>query len=219
VRIEMFNGIIEVVGTVTRLKRLSGGGASLEIDTGKLARFLKPGTSIAVDGCCLTTVTRRGRRVIIDISAETWNKTNLRARRKNSRVNLEVPLTANTMVSGHFVQGHVEGVGTVTAFTRHGDDVRLEVGLSDRLMRFCIPKGSIAINGVSLTVAEMKKNRVEIALIPYTLEHTNLGELEPGDPVNIETDMLGRYVVGMMEQTWGKRKTGRAAGGKSGKTR
>lgn len=198
----MFNGIIEVVGKVTDLRALPGGGASLQIDAGKLARFLKEGTSIAVDGTCLTTVTRKGRAVRIDVSAETWNKTNLRIRKKGSRVNLEIPMTANTMVSGHFVQGHVEGVGTVAAFTHEGDDVRLRVKLSRALMQYCIPKGSIAINGVSLTVAAMDKNWVEIALIPYTLEHTNLGELKPGDPVNIETDMLGRYVVSMMKKAY-----------------
>jgi len=122
------------------------------------------------------------------------------------RVNLELPITAQTLISGHYVQGHVEGLARATQWKCQGKDVRLCLELPADLAQYCVPKGSIALNGVSLTIASMHKKRVEIALIPYTLEHTNLSDLQKGDPVNVETDMIGRYVVSVVKNTYDKRR-------------
>lgn len=190
----MFNGIIKETGIVLEWKR-SKGGAAFCIDAGKFAPRLRSGDSIAVDGICLTVVRKRAKRIWIDVSAETLRRTNLSWKKQGDRMNLEPPITANTMISGHFVQGHVEGTGKVLPWIRKGMDVRLVLQLPMRLVDYCIPKGSIAVNGVSLTIASLQSKIIEIALIPYTLDHTNLGDLKAGQRVNIETDMIGRYVV------------------------
>ena len=200
----MFNGIIEVVGRITSVVPGTGGGALLVFDAGRYATRLKRGDSIAVDGVCLTAVRKSGKNVTVDISAETWTLTNLSSRQARERVNLEMPVTGSTLISGHFVQGHVEGVARVKAWKRIGDDVRISVVLPSHVTEYCVPKGSIAMNGVSLTIASLKGRTVEVALIPYTLQHTNLGDLKPGDAVNIETDMIGRYVVSVMKKTYDK---------------
>jgi riboflavin synthase len=174
------------------------------LKAGPYAAKLKNGDSLAVDGICLTIVARHGGLVGIDVSAETWRLTNLCERKAGDRVNLELPLTAATLVSGHFVQGHVEGVARVLPWKIKGDDVRLCVRLPKRLLEACVTKGSIAINGVSLTIATLKGSVVNVALIPYTLSHTNLGDLKPGQGVNVETDMIGRYVVSLVKKTYDK---------------
>jgi len=198
----MFNGMIESTGKILAIKPTDGGGARVNIGAGKLARRLKPADSIAVDGICLT-VTRKTRSSLwIDVSAETWSRTNLSFRKKDCRVNLELSMTASTMLSGHFVQGHVEGLARVAAWKREGDDVRLVLTLPAALRRYCVPKGSIAVNGVSLTIAALKGRKVEIALIPYTLRKTNLNDLQPGDAVNIESDIIGRYVVSALKKQY-----------------
>ena len=198
----MFTGIIESTGRVTELHAAEN-GARICIDAGTIALRMKSGDSIAVDGICLTVVRRKGKRLWIDVSAETWSCTNLAHRTTGSVLNLEAPLTANSMMSGHFVQGHVEGVGRVRKWIHKGEDVRIFVQLPASLVPFCVPKGSIAINGVSLTIASQKGNTIGIALIPYTLRHTNLSRLQPGDLVNVETDMIGRYVVSTLKMRGG----------------
>jgi riboflavin synthase len=195
----MFNGIIESGGKILSIDK-----NHLNLDVGPLASKLKPGDSLAVDGICLTVARRSGKNVSLDISPETWNRTNLHTRKNGTRVNLELPITAQTFISGHYVQGHVEGVAQTLDWKCHNQDVRLCVKLPSDLADFCVPKGSIALNGVSLTIATMKKNQIEIALIPYTLEHTNLGDLKKGDLVNVETDMIGRYVVSVVKNTYDK---------------
>jgi riboflavin synthase len=205
----MFSGIIEVVGKVITIHTSKARGFYLSLDTGKLASALKPGDSIAVDGVCLTVVQKKGRQVQLDISEETRNLTCISSYKKGSPVNLEAPIKAGAMISGHFVQGHVDGIGRVLEWKSSGNNnVRLRVRLPAALVPYCVPKGSIAINGVSLTIANLNGHRVEVALIPYTIDHTNLGKLRPGDPVNIETDVLGRYVVSMVKKTYHKPKTG-----------
>lgn len=203
----MFNGIIEHTGIITSLKRTEGGGANLILDVGGLASQLKAGFSIAVDGVCLTVIKKKGKQIQIDVSEETWQRTNLLHCSKASSVNLEMPVRVGDLVSGHFVQGHVEGLARVTGWKRRGpNDVRLCLELTPDLLQFCATKGSIALNGVSLTVASLRGEKIEIALIPYTLEHTNLGELQPGDFVNVETDIIGRYVVSALKKAYHKSK-------------
>jgi len=201
----MFNGIIQTTGNIELIKEVNS-GAILKLNAGNLAVSLKNGDSIAVDGVCLTVVRKNGKSLQIDVSGETWNRTNLSKKTKGSRVNLESPLTMGTFISGHFLQGHVEGVGQVASWQKTSkQDVRLSIRMPKDLIRYCVQKGSIAINGVSLTIAGLRKKVIEIALIPYTLEHTNLGELQRGDWVNIETDVIGRYVVSAVEKAYHNR--------------
>jgi riboflavin synthase len=202
----MFSGIVESTGKILALQKGKQGGASLLLDAGTLARSLKSGDSIAVDGICLTVVKKSGRKIGMDISEETLVRTNLHYRKRGQEVNLELPLSMMAVVSGHLVQGHIEGLASVKKWIRNGKDVRLILQLPSDLMDYCIPKGSIALNGVSLTIASMSRRTIEIALIPYTLEVTNLNELRPGDFVNVETDMLGRYVVTMVKKIYDTRK-------------
>ena len=195
----MFNGIIEVAGKIISIDK-----NRLTLDVGPLASKLKLGDSLAVDGICLTVAHLHGKKVALDISPETWNRTNLHKRENGMRVNLELPITAQTFISGHYVQGHIEGIAQTLDWKNDKKDVRLCVKLPAELAEYCVPKGSIALNGVSLTIAAMQKNRIEIALIPYTLEHTNLSDLKKGDLVNVETDMIGRYVVSVVKNTYDK---------------
>jgi len=195
----MFNGIIESTGKILSIDQ-----HRLVLDVGPLASKLKPGDSLAVDGICLTVARRTSKSVTLDISPETWARTNLHKRENGMRVNLEMPITAQTFISGHYVQGHIEGVAQALDWKNQNKDVRLRVKLTSDLAQYCVPKGSIALNGVSLTIAAMQQNRIEIALIPYTLEHTNLSDLKKGDLVNVETDMIGRYVVSVVKNTYDK---------------
>ena len=205
----MFSGIIEVVGRVVSLKKSRSAGIRLTIEASKLARSVRKGDSIAVDGVCLTAVQKTGRRIAMDVSPETLKLTSIPQYKKGSRVNLELPLKSGALISGHFVQGHVDGVGYVSRWECNGNqDVRLGISLPKSLVPYCILKGSIAINGVSLTIAKLKGMYLEVALIPYTLSHTNLSLLETGSLVNIETDVLGRYVVTLVKKAYHMRKKG-----------
>lgn len=195
----MFNGIIETTGKIVSLVPQNG-GARVVMDAGKLAGRLKAGDSIAVDGVCLTVVRKARSKLSIDVSAETWMRTNFAERAPGDVLNLELPLTATSFLSGHFVQGHVEGIGEVKKWIRNGEDVRLFIDIPRDLLPYCVPKGSIALNGVSLTIASFKGKTIGIALIPYTLSHTNLGGLQVGEKVNIETDIIGRYVVSAIKR-------------------
>jgi riboflavin synthase len=195
----MFNGIIETTGKIISINK-----TRLTLDVGPLAPKLKLGDSIAVDGICLTVAQHKDKNVSLDISPETWDRTNLKKRKSGMRVNLELPVTPQTFISGHYVQGHIEGVAVTIELKNHKKDARLSVKLPSDLTQYCVPKGSIALNGVSLTIAAMKKGQIEIALIPFTLEHTNLSDLQKGDLVNVETDMIGRYVVSVVKNTYDK---------------
>ncbi len=203
----MFSGIIEETGKILAIQPTHQGGFRMRIHSGKLARRLKPADSIAVDGICLTVTRKNGSGLSIDVSPETWRKTNLMDKKTGDLVNLELPVTVSTMLSGHFVQGHVEGIARVEAWKREGDDVRLVLRLTPDLVENCVSKGSIAVNGVSLTIAGLKRRKMEIALIPYTLRKTNLERLQPGDHVNIETDIIGRYVVSALKRQYDGQKS------------
>jgi riboflavin synthase len=197
----MFTGIIESTGTILSIRKTKE-GTTLILDARGISARVNKGDSVSVDGICLTVSAKNGKNLSFDVSAETRNRTNFLVRSKGDSVNLELPMTGSSLLSGHFVQGHVEGVGRVKKWIRNDDDIRLFVEIPAELLPYCVPKGSIAINGVSLTVAAMKGPLLSVALIPYTLAHTNLDELEPGNLVNIETDIIGRYVVSAIKRSY-----------------
>ena len=189
----MFTGIIERVGSVGAIER-RGSTLRIEIDAGPVAEGVRIGDSVAVNGGCLTVTAAAGERITFEAVAETLDRTALGDLVAGSRVNLERALRADGRLDGHIVQGHVDGTGRVRELRRRDDDVRLLVecgaGLADQL----VEKGSVAIDGVSLTVAGVSETGFEVALIPHTLEATTLGALRPSDRVNLEVDVLGKYV-------------------------
>jgi len=196
----MFTGIVEHVGTVESLSLHSDGGR-VTIHAPSVAASLAVSNSIAVDGCCLTVVSLENERFSADLSGETVRRTSFGAGglKTGSRVNLEQPLTAGKEFGGHFVLGHVDGVGRVAHLRPEGENWWYGVQVPEELARYVIPKGSITIDGISLTVARWHDRIAEIAVIPYTYAHTNLRDRRPGDAVNLEGDVLGKYVERHLE--------------------
>jgi riboflavin synthase len=192
----MFTGIVSEMGEVEALEA-GDEGARIRIRTG-LASELEPGDSIAVNGACLTATSTDNGSFEADVMQQTLGLTTLGALEASSRVNLELPLRATDRLGGHMVQGHVDGTATVGTVTEEGFARRLRMELPDELLPYVVERGSIAIEGVSLTVASAEGGSVEVSLIPETLERTTLGALEPGDRVNVECDVLARYVRRMM---------------------
>jgi riboflavin synthase len=193
----VFTGLIEEVGKVVTT-RASDSGTKLEIAAPRTAPEMQAGESIAVNGCCLTLTSRRGDRLIFDLLEETIARTNLKQLRENSRLNLERALRADARFGGHFVQGHVDCVSRTIAFDRKGADFRLEVELPENSGHYVVSKGSIAVNGISLTVAEVLPRSFAVWIIPYTKRHTNLDRVTIGDLVNLEFDILAKYVERMV---------------------
>ena len=189
----MFTGIIEHQGVIASLERSADGGR-VRVRAPELAAQLAVSASIAVNGCCLTVVERDADSFAADLSGETLRRTSFNEMREGARVNLERPLAAGKEFGGHFVQGHVDGVGRVTRLAREGANWWLGVRLPDELARYVAMKGSITLDGISLTVAGLRDGVVETAIIPYTFEHTNIARMALGDPVNIECDILAKYV-------------------------
>ncbi len=189
----MFTGIVETLGLVTRVER-SVTSASLAIEAPEILSGVALGASIAVNGCCLTVAALEARGFRFEAVTETLACTNLGLLEAGSRVNLERALRADGRFDGHFVQGHIDAVGRVRSLLRRGDDVRLAIGCEPALAELLVPKGSVAVDGVSLTLAGLGDDVFEIALIPYTLRHTTLGSLGTGAAVNLEADILGKYV-------------------------
>jgi riboflavin synthase len=193
----MFTGIVEETGVVRAVKP-SAKSIALTIEARRCARGLKPGDSLAVNGCCLTVVklTARGRGKLVqfDLLRETWGLTNLQQTRPGSLVNLERPLRADGRLDGHFVTGHVDGVGGIVRWERAGRDHVLEISAPADTLRYVVLKGSIAVDGISLTVAGVTKKSFLIWIIPHTYEVTALRERKVGDVVNLEADILGKYV-------------------------
>jgi riboflavin synthase alpha subunit len=187
----MFTGIVRERGRVVSAER-NGGGVHLRIAAGTTANA-ELGESIAVNGCCLTVTAADGGTLEFDAVPETIARTTLGGLEQGAEVNLEPALRAGEPLGGHFVQGHVDGRARVSAFEPEGDGVRLGLELESGLLRYCVEKGSLAVDGVSLTVAALRDDGVEIALIPFTLEHTTLGALAPGAEVNVEVDLLAKY--------------------------
>jgi riboflavin synthase len=182
-------------------------GGRITIHAPSVAASLAVSNSIAVNGCCLTVVSRDKERFSADLSGETLAKTSFRELKRGARVNLEQPLTAGKEFGGHFVLGHVDNVGRVTHLTAEGENWWLGVEVPEDFARYVVPKGSITIDGISLTVArwhnfvtpQSRKFTAEVAVIPYTYERTNLRDRRPGDAVNLEGDVLGKYVERYLE--------------------
>jgi riboflavin synthase len=193
----MFTGLIEEVGKLVAV-RTSDYGTELQIAAPRIAKKTRRGDSIAVNGCCLTVTSRRGDRLTFDLLEETIARTNLKKLRRNDPVNLERALPVQGRVGGHFVQGHVDCVSPIVAFDRKNGDFRLEVELPGEFAHYVACKGSIALNGISLTVAESLSKSFVVWIIPYTRRYTNLNRAQPGDLVNVEFDILAKYVERMV---------------------
>jgi riboflavin synthase len=194
----LFTGIIEHLGTVESLKANAEGGR-LTIHAPTLAQTLAISNSIAVNGCCLTIVTAENGRFSADLSGETLRKTPLGEWKTGTRVNLEQPLTAGKEFGGHFVQGHVDTVGRVAHLEPEGENWWYAVEVPQSFARYIVPQGSITIDGISLTVARWNGRVAEVAVIPFTYEHTNIRNKKLGDAVNLEGDVLGKYVERYLE--------------------
>jgi riboflavin synthase len=190
----MFTGIVEGIGTVATLATAAGGGARLEVEAPWLAGELRPGESVAVNGCCLTVAATTPAGFAADLVAETLRRTALGGLAEGDRVNLERPLALGGRLGGHLVQGHVDGVAKVLERTPVGDGEEVRIELPADLERYVVEKGSIAVDGVSLTVAGVGPGWFGVALVPHTLEVTTLGRRRPGDPVQLEVDVVAKYV-------------------------
>lgn len=192
----MFSGLIADVGSITELET-GDEGMRIGIRTG-LATDFAPGDSVAVDGACLTVTSVEDGVFTVDVMNQTVSMTSLSELTPGDRVNLEPALSMGDRLGGHIVQGHVDGVGEVSSFEPDGFSRRLRVSLPPELGSYLIPQGSVALQGVSLTVTECGADWLEVSLIPETLERTDLGSLEPGDRVNLECDVIARYVARMV---------------------
>ena len=188
----MFTGIVRERGRVAVAER-TGGRLRLRIEAAGTAEAAEPGDSVAVAGCCLTVTAAQDGALEFDAVPETLARTTLGGLAPGAEVNLEPALRAGEPLGGHFVQGHVDGRGRVAGLDPDGDGARLAVELAPDLLRYCVEKGSVALDGVSLTIAALGTGGVEIALVPFTLEHTTLAALRPGDEVNVEVDLLAKY--------------------------
>ena len=193
----MFTGIVEEAGVVEAITPTKK-SIALTVRTGGLARGVKLGASVAVNGCCLTVVkiSARGKFKLLqfDVLQESWTRTNLQLLKTGSLVNLERPLRADGELGGHFVTGHVDGVGKVLRWEKSGADHVLEIAAPPDVMRYVVFKGSIAVDGISLTVAGVTKKSFRLWIIPHTFAVTTLRERKVGDAVNLEADLLGKYV-------------------------
>jgi riboflavin synthase len=191
----MFTGLIEEVGHVTSIKE-SEGKRRLTVAASNLTRELQIGNSIAVSGVCLTAVDVAPDHFGADLAAETWARTSLSRITEGALVNLELPMRADARFGGHMVQGHVDGTGKFLEMNKieGAEDYWLHIEVPQDLEKYLVFKGSIALEGISLTVARLEKNVVSIAIIPHTWEMTNLRSLKSGDPVNIETDIIAKYL-------------------------
>jgi riboflavin synthase len=196
----LFTGIIESVGTLAALEP-RGSVVGVAVDAPAIAPGVRIGDSIAVNGTCLTVTRIDAGRLHFDAVRETLERTALGDQRVGARVNLERAMRADGRLDGHIVQGHVDGTGRVADLARDGDDVRFAVECGPEIARYLVPKGSVAIDGVSLTVVDVSDAGFDVALIPHTLAETNLGDRRLGDRVNLEADVLGKYVVRYLERT------------------
>jgi riboflavin synthase len=196
----MFTGITEHVGKIESLEhRKDGGRLSVILSgSGELAASMTLGDSISVNGCCLTVVEFDKSHFSADLSGETLRRTSFGEKKSGDLVNLERPLAANARLGGHFVQGHVDGIGRVTRLQPEGDNWWLSVRIPEDQRRYVAEKGSIAIDGISLTVARWQEGIADIAIIPFTYAHTNVRAMSPHHAVNIETDILAKYVESLL---------------------
>jgi riboflavin synthase len=200
----MFTGLVQETGRVAALKRLTARNGReltrLTIAAKNVPKELKTGDSVAVSGVCLTAVLVKRKEFSADLANETIQRTSLARLKKGSVVNLELPARPQDRLGGHIVQGHVDGIGKLVSFTQINgrDDWRLVIEIPSSLVRYVVVQGSICVEGISLTVAAIEEEGLEIAIIPHTFEQTNLRGLRPGDPVNLEVDVLAKYVEKMV---------------------
>jgi len=195
----MFTGIIEEVGEIEALSD-AGEFRSVRVRAGSILNGAEAGNSIAVNGVCLTVRTREPRSFTADLSRETLERTSLKALRVGATVNLERPMRADGRFGGHIVQGHVDTTGRIESFNRDGGNWNLVVGFPADASRYIVEKGSIAIDGISLTVASLGPSVLEVAIIPHTFENTNLRHARAGDTVNLEFDVIAKYVERMLHR-------------------
>jgi riboflavin synthase len=195
----MFTGIIEEVGRVARIEQ-RGENRRITIAAENVGKELKPGDSVAVSGVCLTALDIKPGSFCADLAPETWVRTSFSRMQEGALVNLELPMKADGRFGGHIVQGHVDGVGKLIALERIADSENwwLRLELPSEVEKYTVYKGSLSIEGISLTVAELEGGVCTIAIIPHTVEMTNLNSLKPGDPVNLEADLIAKYVEKMM---------------------
>ena len=195
----MFTGIIESVGEIAAIDE-SAEFRTIRVRAGSILDGVASGASIAVNGVCLTVRTFDPGSFTADLSRETLERTSLKDLRAGTTVNLERPMRADGRFGGHIVQGHVDGVGKIRSFDRDGDNWNLRVEVPEAGLRYIVEKGSIAIDGISLTVAALKASVLEVAIIPHTLENTNLRQAKAGDAVNLEFDVIAKYVERMLSR-------------------
>ncbi len=194
----MFTGLIEEVGSVLAFET-NDRGTQLQIVAPRLSENIQIGDSLAVNGCCLTVAALQGDKIVFDLLEETLQRTNLKALRPNDRLNLERALAAEGRLGGHFVQGHIDCSARILAFEETGADWRLEVQLPAEFARYVARKGSIALNGISLTVAEVSEKSFTVWIIPHTRTQTNLDTARPDQLVNLEFDLIAKYLERMLD--------------------
>ncbi len=198
----MFTGIIDVVGTVVKIV-FQDDKARMRVDTNPQFSQFEMGESIAVNGVCLTVVDMGKHWFSVDMTTETLNRTSFKQVKEGSRVNLERALTPSKKMSGHFVTGHIDNVASVVSTEEKPGEILFRFEHSTELTPYLIEKGSAAVDGISLTVFDCRDNRFTVSIIPFTLEHTNLKDRKTGDGVNIECDMIGKYVIRACEAMFG----------------
>jgi riboflavin synthase len=185
----LFTGIVQEIGTIVSLT-----GEGLVVNAGQALGGIQVGGSIAVNGVCLTVTTFDDKTFTADVMPETLNRTNLGQLHAGDRVNIERPLAFNGEIGGHLVQGHIDDTGKVVRIVREGEAVLMTFAAKPELMRYIVPKGFIAVDGTSLTVTTKDAGSFGVSIVGYTLEHTTLADRKPGDPVNLEVDIIGKYV-------------------------
>jgi riboflavin synthase len=196
----MFTGIIEDIGSISDIRK-SGGKWEFCIKTNIGDRGIHEGDSIAIDGVCLTVTRLEKGMFYADASLETLSLTTLKDKKTGSRVNIERAMASDGRFGGHFVMGHVDGIGTITSISKAGDSIKIEVEIPSDLSRYIVKKGSVAINGISLTVNEQHDNMFIVNVIPFTVSKTTIGEKRMSDKVNIETDIIGKYIESFINKS------------------
>ncbi len=191
----MFAGIIQGLGRVEKLSTAKGNGkaAQMTVDLGRLAKGLKIGDSVSINGACLTVIGIKNSKASFEMVGETMKKTALGSLTIGDKVNIEQSLRVGDTIDGHFVLGHVDGVATIIEKQKQKNQTKLWIKIDKKFMKYVVPKGSVAIDGISLTVVDVMKDKISVALIPHTLTVTTLGIKAKGDKVNVEMDLLGKY--------------------------
>lgn len=197
VKTQMFTGIIEEIGTITSIKNNSL-GLDIEISANNILEDLKLGDSVAINGCCQTVTNINNNKFTIQAVFETIKLTNFNEFKTNQKVNLERALTINTRLGGHIVSGHIDGIGKIISITNLGNSIIFEISAPQHILKYVIHKGSITINGVSLTICELLENSFKVSIIPHTFNNTTFSTLKIGDNVNLEPDILAKYIEKLM---------------------